>query len=203
MPEEFKRHIAYKLKIGDLLKGNIILDGERFKFLQLNDRQVARVNVVANITDKYIQNEEKKFASITLDDATGQIKIKAFGEDIEKFTGFEQGDTIMLIGLLRQWNNEVYITPEIIKKKDPSYLLLRKLETDLESPKPIDKSQLSEIKDKIVSIIKREEERGGADINAITEELKSSSEAINREIRRLLEEGIIYEPRPGKVRYLG
>jgi hypothetical protein len=31
----------------------------------------------------------------------------------------------------------------------------------------------------------------------------TSAEIINQEIQKLLEEGIIFEPRPGKVRWLG
>ena len=29
------------------------------------------------------------------------------------------------------------------------------------------------------------------------------TEIINQEVQKLLEEGIVFEPRPGKVRYLG
>jgi len=32
---------------------------------------------------------------------------------------------------------------------------------------------------------------------------EASPKIINQEIQKLLEEGIIFEPRPGKVRYLG
>ncbi len=203
MADEFKRHIAYKLKIGDILGGNIIMEGDRLKFVQINNNNVARVNIIANVIDKYIQDEEKKFASITLDDASGQIKIKAFGEDIEKLKNFEQGDTVLTIGLIRQWNNEVYLIPEIIKKKDTAHLLLRKLETDLEKPKEVGKSELLDLKEKMINIIKREEPNGGASIQAIIDELKLSNDLIKQEIKKLLEEGMIYEPRPGKVRYLG
>ena len=203
MADEFRRHIAYKTKVGDILNGNVIMDGERIKFVQINNNNVARINLVANITEKYIQDEEKKFASITLDDASGQIKAKTFGEDIEKLKRFEQGDTVLVIGLIRQWNNEIYIIPEIIKKKESAYLLLRKMEIDLEKPKSLDKTELLDIKEKVINIIKREESNGGAGIQSIVEELKSSQETIKQEIKKLLEEGAIYEPRPGKVRYLG
>src|SRR3989338_5807127 len=129
MPEqEFKRHIAYKSRIGDLLKGQPIIEMERFKFLDCGDKQIVRVNIIANIIDKFIQEGEKKFASVTLDDASGQIKAKLFGEDVNKFNSISQGDTVLIIGLLRSWNNEIYITPEIIKPKEPAYLLVRKLE---------------------------------------------------------------------------
>lgn len=203
MADEFKRHTAYKVKIGDIINGNQIVDGEKLRFIESNGKNIARVNLIANVVDKYIQDDEKKFASITLDDATGQIKLKTFGEDIEKLKSFEQGDTVLAIGLIREWNKEVYVTPEIIKKRQSEYLLLRKLETDLDKPKQMDKKELTELKDKIISIIKREETNGGVEIQKMTEELQSKSETVNQEIRKLLEEGSIYEPRPGKVRYLG
>jgi len=202
MAEEFKRHTAFKLKIGDILEGNQITDGERLKFIETNGKNVARVNLIANVVDKFIQDDEKKFASITLDDASGQIKLKTFGDDIEKLKPFEQGDTILAIGMVREWNKEIYVTPEIIKKKEPEYLLLRKLENDSQKPET-NKKETTDLKDKLITIIKREEENGGAEISKITEELKAKQETINQEIRKLLEEGTIYEPRPGKVRYLG
>ena len=34
-------------------------------------------------------------------------------------------------------------------------------------------------------------------------ELRAQPDIINQEIRKLLEEGIIFEPRPGRLRYLG
>jgi RPA family protein len=203
MADEFKRHTAFKLKIGDVLSGSQITDGEKLKYIEINGKNVARVNLIANVVDKFIQDEKKKFASITLDDASGQIKLKAFGDDIEKLKSFEQGDTVLTIGMVREWNNEIYLTPEIVKKKEPEYLLLRKLENDLQKPKELDKKEVSEVKDKIVEIIKREETNNGADVKNIITELGAKQEVVNQEIRKLLEEGTIYEPRPGKVRYLG
>ena len=203
MAEEFKRHTAYKLKIGEILEGNHITDGEKLKFIETKGKNVARVNLIANVVDKFIQDDEKKFASITLDDASGQIKLKTFGDDIEKLKSFEQGDTVLTIGMVREWNKEIYVTPEIIKKKEPEYLLLRKLENESEKIKEPSKQEITDLKDKLITIIKREEENGGADIKNLTQELNSKSEIINKEIKKLLEEGTIYEPRPGKVRYLG
>ncbi len=203
MAEEFKRHTAYKLKIGEILEGNHITDGEKLKFIETKGKNVARVNLIANVVDKFIQDDEKKFASITLDDASGQIKLKTFGDDIEKLKSFEQGDTVLTIGMVREWNKEIYVTPEIIKKKEPEYLLLRKLENESEKIKEPSKQEITDLKDKLITIIKREEENGGADIKNLTQELNSKSEIINQEIKKLLEEGTIYEPRPGKVRYLG
>ena len=106
------------------------------------------------------------------------------------------------MGMVREWNKEIYVTPEIIKKKQPEYLLLRKLENDLKKPVQ-DKKEISDLKDKIVTAIKREEQNEGIEIRKLVEELGAKQDTINQEIRKLLEEGTIYEPRPGRVRYLG
>lgn len=201
--QEFKRNVAYKMRIGDLLQGRVVMDADRFKALELDEKQIIRVNVIANIVDKFIQEGEKKFASLTLDDASGQIKLKVFGEDIQKFVPFSQGDTVAVIGLLRSWNSEVYITPEIIKKRDPSFLLVRKLEVDKARPKIVEKSDLAKVKDQILEKIKQEDANGGVETEKLVLELKATPDVINNEIRKLLEEGMVYEPRPGKLRYLG
>ena len=201
--EQYKRHTAYKLRIGSILEGKQILEADKLKFIESQGKSISRTNVIANITDKYIQDGEKKFASITLDDGTGQIKAKVFGEDIEKFSALSQGDTILVIGLLRSWNNEIYLTPEIIKKKAPEYLLIRKLESEASQPKTLEKEKLFELKDKLITKLKESEKDGGLDIDKIILDLKEPPEVINTEIKKLLEDGVAYEPRPGKLRYLG
>ncbi len=201
--QEFKRNIAFKMRIGDLLVGKPLIDGDRFRALELGDKQVVRVNVIANIIDKYVQEGEKKYAVITLDDASGQIKAKAFGDDTVKLEGFSQGDTVMVIGLLRSWNNEVYLTPEIIKKKEPAFLLIRKLEVEKTKPKMLEKSELVQLRDSILASVKENEANGGVDIDKMILNLKAAPDVINLEIKKLLEEGMVYEPRPGKLRYLG
>ncbi|MCX8159267.1 MAG: OB-fold nucleic acid binding domain-containing protein [Candidatus Pacearchaeota archaeon] len=206
MPEEtsFKRHVAYKLKIGDIISGKPLMEGERFKCLETNNKQVVRVNLIANIIDKFIQEaEDKKYAYLTLDDASGQIRIKAFGDDIEKFSTLNQGDTILVIGLVRIWNNEIYITPEIIKKKEPLFLLIRKMEIESSQTKTPTKEEILALKDKLLTLIKNAEKDGGINTENLILELKEPPEIINQEIKKLLEDGIIYEPRPGKIRYLG
>jgi RecG-like helicase len=204
MPDqEFKRHIAHKKRIGDILTGQVVMEGDKFKCLELNGEQIVRTNLIANIVDKYVQDGEKKFASITLDDATGQIKLKLFGEDIKKFESFSQGDTVITIGLLRAWNNELYLSPEIMKKREPAYLVVRKLELDSEKPKIVEKSELTNVRNQILQTVKAQDENGGIDVEKMILELKASPDVINNEIRKLLEEGLVYEPRPGKLRYLG
>jgi len=198
---DFKRQTAYKLHIGDVFKGKKILDGERFNFLELGDKKVTRVNIVANIVEKY-SSSEKAYVSLTIDDASGQIRIKFFGEDVARFQEITQGDTILVIGLLRNYNDELYINPEIIKKQDPRYLLVRKLEFEnLQINEPNSKELLA-LADKIINKIKELEPEGITQERLILD-LQDAPELINQEVKKALEQGIIYEPRPGMLRYLG
>ena len=63
--------------------------------------------------------------------------------------------------------------------------------------------KIKAVKDQIIDMIKQEEENGGIDVDKIVMEIKATPEIINHEIKKLLEEGAAYEPRPGKIRYLG
>lgn len=205
--EQFKRNVAYKLRINDLFLGKPIIVEDRFSFLELGGKRIVRVNVVANIIDRYDVEGEKTYTFLKIDDGSGQIQLKIFGEDVAKFKDFVQGQTVLVIGVVRHWNNETYIGPEIIREQDPKYLLLRKLELEREQKEkafPIQGEQISAIKDKIVEKIKQSEPEGGIEVDKIIMNLRETSpEIINKEIQKLLEEGIIFEPRPGKVRYLG
>ena len=212
MPEEqqFKRHIAYKLRIGDILIGKPVVNEERFSFLEFGDKKIVRINVLGNIVDRYESeggDGRRKYVFLTLDDGSGQIRLKIFGDDYEKFKDIVQGQTVVVIGVLRNWNNETYISPEIIREMDPRYLLVRKLEIEKDkaiNAKPVEKAQIVAIKDKILELIKNSEENNGIEVDEITQKFHETPQTIiNQEIQKLLEEGIVFEPRPGKIRWLG
>lgn len=207
---QFKRNIAYKLRIGDLLNGKPILNEDRFSFLELGDKKIVRVNVVGNIVDKYESSGESKYIFFTLDDGSGQIKLKVFGDDAEKFRDVNQGETVVVIGVLRHWNNETYMQPEIVRMQDPKYLLVRKLEIEKERSEnaslsgPLERNQVVALRDKLLDRIKSSEDEGGIEVDKLIIEIRDASpDMINQETKKLIEDGIVFEPRPGKVRYLG
>lgn len=200
--EQKKRNVAYKLRIGDLLKAKPIMNEARLLFVELGDKKIVRVNLIANVIDKYFNDGEKKYASLTLDDATGQIKLKSFGDDIYALKDVVQGDTLQVIGIVRDYNNEVYVTPEITKKVDPKWLLVRKLEIQ-KTRKDLPLAKNAPIRDVILEEIKKADSSGGIDTESLIMNMEASPDLINGEIKKLLEEGMIYEPRPGKLRYLG
>jgi len=200
--ETRKRNVAYKIRIGDILKGRPVSSEGKFLFLEIADKKIVRVNLIANCVDKYIQDNEKKYASLTVDDASGQIRLKAFGDDIEEFKKVTQGDTLRIIGNIREWNGELYMIPEVLKKMDPRWLLVRKLEIQNQK-KGIAPSSDSPLRDIILQKIKDSEPEGGIEADNIIMDVEASPDDINSQIKKLLEEGLIYEPRPGKLRYLG
>jgi len=208
--QTFKRNTAYKFRIGDLTKGNPIMEGERFSKLDLNGKEIIRVNLIANVIDKFENiTEEKKYASLTIDDASGQIRVKVFGDEVSKFQNTTQGQTILVIGTLRYFNNELYINPEIIKQVDPRYLLVRKLEVEKEQASQpqtpqLQTDKLKQLKDQIIDKVKSAESTEGIDTEQLIMDLKDfPANSINQEIQNLLEQGVAYEPKPGKIRFLG
>lgn len=196
--------MAYRLRIGDILKGVPMMDEGKFLFLEMGDRKVVRVNILANCVDKFIQEGEKQFGSLTIDDASGQLKLKVFGEDIVMFKEIMQGDTLQIVGNMREWNGELYMIPEVVKKVDSRWLLVRKLEIqNARKDLPVAENGDSDLKKEVMAKIKGAEVDGGVDVDVIIMDIEASPDAINAEIKTLLEGGSIYEPRPGRLRYLG
>ena len=130
-----KRQTAFKLNIRQILESEKdILDG-KFKMLFVpnrndkNKKEISRVNLIANVIEKFI-SDDRRFASLKLDDASGQIRIKTFGGECKKVENIEIGDTVRIVGWIRFYNAELYVIPEIIKKIAPEWLLARKLELE-------------------------------------------------------------------------
>ncbi len=211
MPEQKKRETAHKLRISDILKATQIFEetegfNKRLRFVELGDKKIVRVNIIANVVDKYESEGERRFASITLDDGSGQIRARVFADDLIKFRDIIQGDTLLIIGLLRSYNQELYVLPELVRKQDPKYLLIRKLEIDKSYkslPSTAEKKEIKALRDEVINLVRESEAKEGIDKEEIIMKLKSPPQLISQEIQRLLEEGIAYEPRPGRVRYLG
>lgn len=271
MAEEFKRRTAYKISIGLILSSMEAIhfdENQRFKFIELSGRDIYRVNLIANVIDKF-ESSQKPYANITLDDGTGNIRVKAFADSVKILQGTQLGDTILLVGVLRYYNDELYIMPEIVKPLDPKWLVARKLELEdeygemysktrgygysvqEEKEKEIKEGDLDMrdreknnqvknnqeisnfvkqeritdtlgkeegagevvdevqemkigpgVRDKIFDLIKGADSEGGLDIDKIIMALKEPVEQINKEITELLEDGTIYEPKPGRLRVL-
>ena len=109
-----------------------------------------------------------------------------------------------MIGVLRNFQDETYVSPEIIREQDPKYLLIRKLEIEkTRSNNPeFAKQQMGAVKDRILGVIKNSDQ--GIEVDQMVTDLRDiSPEIIRQEIQKFIEEGMVFEPRPGMVKYLG
>ena len=215
---EIKRNIAYKIRIGDMISGNIMFDGDRFSSLEVKNKKISRVNVVCNVVDKY-SNPEKNYNSLTIDDGTGQIRVKGFSDTSALIANFNVGDTIKIIGLIKHFNNELYILPEIAVRVDAKWAYVRKLELVKEFGEFVEEPQTNEIPAENISTEKVEsekieessrtiilkkikEDKEGIDVEKLIMSLKFPVNEINEKISELIADGEVYEPKPGHLRSL-
>ena len=126
---EMRRYPAKKVRIKDIVEGRFFHGSEesRESFLVTPfGQKVSRVNLVASVIDKFL-SEDSNYAFIVLDDGSESIRVKAFDE-VEVLERVEIGDLVQVIGRVREFNGEVYLTCEALRKADPNLEILRKLE---------------------------------------------------------------------------
>ncbi|MBW6461899.1 MAG: hypothetical protein K0B07_02540 [DPANN group archaeon] len=125
-----KTQAAYKLNISDLTENTYIKDdtGKLTNYLDLGGKiKVYRVRLLARVTFMYA-SADGNYASITLDDDTGTIRVKAW-QNIKMVLDTKNEDLVDIIALVREWNGEVYLVPEVLRIIDnPDIKTLRSLE---------------------------------------------------------------------------
>ncbi|NVM04968.1 MAG: hypothetical protein HWN67_21785 [Candidatus Helarchaeota archaeon] len=139
--ERFKKETAYKLSIIDIIRGKFIKFEDRSYVITPFGLNINRARIFGIIVDKKIfkqdQNEEnidiakKDYGYLIIDDGTETIRIKMWAEDIDKHKlhDLNIGENLDVIGKVREYNEEIYIMPELIHKiSNPNWELLRELE---------------------------------------------------------------------------
>ena len=218
MIEQINRLVAHKVWLGDLKEENFVQRSGEFEsnYVALNNKQVTRVNIIANVVNKF-ENEDKSYIGITVDDSSAQIRLKTWREDTKILENVSIGDIVLIIGKIKKYNEEIYILPEIVKKVPPNEELLRKIELIKKygSPKEniIFKEKEPEIsyeeikftsnnlRNELLNLIEKYEEKSGIGLEEIETELHSSLEEINHVLEELIKEGQVYELK-GKYRLL-
>ena len=126
---EIKRLTTIKSKISDIVSGRyVVLPGFESNYvLTQNGMRLSRARILATVVDKFL-SESGRYAAMTIDDGTDTIRAKAFNA-VSVFEPFAVGDLVDFVGKLREYQGEIYLVPEIIRKiDDPNYELLRELE---------------------------------------------------------------------------
>ena len=120
------RNQAIKITISELLLGTYIQENEQNPnyLLTKNNQKIYRLNVIGTIIQKELIGT---ITNILIDDGSDKIIIRSFEENKIIHT-LNIGDVIIIIGKLRIFNQEKYISPEIIKQINPLWLKHRSLE---------------------------------------------------------------------------
>ena len=204
MPESKERQIAYKVRISDLFKGNYVIQGGWDpNYIELNDLKVSRVNIIAAVVDKQLTDN---LATVSIDDGSATIVGKSFNEEIKKIKDINIGDVVLLIGRPRRYNDELFISIEIIKKVDPLWAKVRILELEKEVKEVTQKVELKiehkeeSPRQKIIKLVRGMDNSDGVDVSEVLN--KVNIENGEELIDELVKEGEIYENKPGKIRAL-
>jgi RPA family protein len=98
MTTPISRQTAYKLWIANILSSPYTKSTEEFapNYIKLNNQEISRVNVIATVVETFV-NQEQTLASITLDDGSGSLRVRAFKEEIKILTNVSMGDLVMVI----------------------------------------------------------------------------------------------------------
>ena len=148
MVEQFQRQTAFRVWISDLNNENFIKQEGEFvpNYIKVENKNVSRVNLIGSVVNKY-ENQDSSYNSLLLDDGSAQIRVKTWREDTILLQNFEIGDIILVIGKVKEYNNEIYVLPEIVKKLNVNWQLVRRLKLIKEYGKPKQQDLIHEIKE--------------------------------------------------------
>lgn len=214
--DSFKRHVAKKINISSILNGSYIKEeGDKPNHLILsNGVSISRVNVMGVVLSKS-EKEGTDYSSVIIDDGTNNIPIRSF-EKNKKMGSLVIGDVIMLIGKIREYGNERYVLPEIIRNvNDYNWIEVRKLELNhnliikkeeeiydikKENIENASEGVLESSSQVVFELIKYLDNGNGVDV----EDVVNGSKVDNTEkiISDLLREGDVFELKPGRLKVL-
>jgi len=195
---------AYKLPISELIRGSfqdgVLTTGSGFK--------IQRAWVSGIVTQK----RADKYLSFMIDDGTGGLRVRVF-ENPEQYP-VELGDIVEVAGYIREYNGRIYVIPDFVRKIDPNTELLRRLEAlkvleELKKnppkpPEPIPRETVSEPANEgdgknedleaiILSALKVERT-----LPELQKATGLSEGQISGVLETLLDNGEVFEPKPGK-----
>ncbi|MEW6592785.1 MAG: OB-fold nucleic acid binding domain-containing protein [Candidatus Hadarchaeota archaeon] len=121
------------MKMEDLVRGEYMRspDGAEPSYLLTPwGEKVSRARVLGTVVDKFIR-DDRSYAALRLDDGSATIRVRAWAEGVPELDRFNIGESLDVIGRVREYQGEVYLVPEpglVMPVKDPNLQTLRELE---------------------------------------------------------------------------
>ncbi|MBI4981432.1 hypothetical protein HZC30_07830 [Candidatus Woesearchaeota archaeon] len=172
----FVRFVAVKCTIGKIGTYAFVQEDEQnSNYLQAVDGQkIFRLNVMGIIVNK---EKQGSITNLLLDDGTGKIILRSFEEN-KNVRELAAGDTVMVIGRVRIYNQEKYLSAEIVKKIEAIWMKIRRLELKEE----FDRVELSSAETERIPLYAPIEIKPGITISATVNE-GIEEEIIEEEIQ--------------------
>lgn len=201
MSNEFKRQVAHKLEISEIAGGVYKREegSEPNHVVTKSGMKVSRANIVAVVVSK---SAEDGHDILILDDGTGKLAVRSFENSI--LNGVEVGDFVMVVGKPREFGDEKYLIPEIVRKlPDSMWLEVRKME--LRAAPTQEKNVINTANGKkiindfgdIMETIRKIDSGAGAEISEL---IRSGID--EKSILYLMQRGDVYEIKPGRLKIL-
>ncbi|MBU2638428.1 MAG: hypothetical protein KJ955_05630 [Nanoarchaeota archaeon] len=210
---EFKRPTAYIFWINDMINAVPELTQEGARAFKIRGKSARRVNIIAAVIDVY-ENEGKTYRSVTLDDGSGQIRVKAWEEDTAKLL-LNPGDIVIVVGFLHESLGEIFIRPEFARHIRAEWAVTRKEYLASAYGKPSAGETLKVSEESINNPVEPTMEARGKMLSLIAEYPESTisvEELIKKAglakglsekvIKELTNDGEIFSPRAGFVQAL-
>ncbi len=212
--QEIKRQIAFKTSIEQLLKGQFVKKtGWESSFVMTEYGDFSRINIIAAVVAKQDNGQ-----GITVDDGTGQISGRFF-EETNQLQSINVGDIILVIAKPREYNEQLYLTLEIVKKiQQPGWIKYRKKELTLikkirtinqetsaapSKPKDapiVESTSTLSSKERILQTIQQLDTGSGASIDDVIMTVKTANTELM--IQDMIMKGELFEVRPGRLKIL-
>jgi len=203
---DIKRQIAYKARAKDILEGNYVKEEGEWapNYVIVNQQKVSRANIIGVIVSKTL---DQNFENVLIEDGSARLSVRAFDNEILANVGV--GDIVLLVGRPREFGNERYVVPEIVKRLDDKrWVEVRRLELEKGNEKDIKQNKEESVETNeemdnltvMIDFIKKNDPGEGVEIEDIIQ--KSSLQGAEQIISTLLERGEIFEIRPGRVKTL-
>ncbi len=217
--KNFQRHVAVIVSLSELVQGSYLQESEQDPpcLITTKGNRLYRVNVMGIVLKKEMRGA---ITSFLIDDGSGQILVRSFEEN-ESVRKLEVGSAVSVIGRMRQYNQEKYLSPEIVKIVEKGWLKVRSLEllkdriisgtekkkeeADDVSEEELEEGEIPRAEmllpiEKIVKLIKELDLGEGVPI----EEAIAKCPVTDAEkwIEKMLESGDIFQNLPGKIKVL-
>jgi RPA family protein len=213
--------VAEKITLRDIQQSEYVQGEEEPNYLITPEqRKVARCNILATIIGK---EEVGNITNLVLDDGTAQLVLRSF-EPTSLVRALQLGEVIAVIGRVRVYNGERYISPEIVKKTSSLWLKVRQRELaqwkQQESPEEpkieqeliesgvvpeeglvVEEQKVKErVEERVIKTIRERDQGTGMGVEELLELFPEGPTELL--IEKMQRDGLLFQNLPGRVKVL-